>query len=107
MGDTQSTAGRWLENGESSERPSRPGSHCPLRTEIQRRPDWHVISASLESGSSLKFVLQPLSAHPIEGRAARADAELYQPAALIDAVRRARTREWNRAKEHLARLLDE
>ena len=55
----------------------------------------------------MKFVLQPLSAHPIEGRAARANTELYQPAALIDAVRRARTREWNRAKEHLAGLLDE
>jgi hypothetical protein len=55
-------------------------------------------------GETRGVALEPL--YPTAPAAARADPQLYQCLALIDALRSGRARERNLAKEHLTRLLD-
>lgn len=55
-------------------------------------------------GTARGVALEPL--YPTAPAAARADPQLYQCLALIDALRSGRARERNLAEEHLTRLLN-
>jgi len=85
--------------------PGMPTAHAalPLSKQIHAGVDPIPVWPD-SSGEARGEALEPL--YPSVPTAARADAELYQLLALIDALRSGRARERNLAEEHLTRLLD-
>ena len=85
--------------------PGMPTAHAALPLSEQIHAGLEPIPVWPDSsGEARGEALEPL--YPSVPEAARADPELYQLLALIDALRGGRARERNLASEHLTRLLD-